>query len=57
MAEYLRKESGKDYIEVVSSDDDDDDYVDVENAEVEAEVHDITKCKALTLFNKLVNLK
>ena len=57
MAEYLRKESGKDYIEVVSSDDDDDDYVDVENAEVEAEVHETTKCKALTLFNKLVNLK
>ena len=56
MAEYLRKESGKGYIEVVSSDDDDD-YVDVENAEVEAEVHEITKCEALTLFNKLVNLK
>ena len=56
MAEYLHKESGKDDIEVVSSNDDDDD-VDVGNAEVEAEVHEITTCRALRLLDKLVNLK
>ena len=54
MAEYLRKKPGKDDIEVVSSDDDN---VDVGNAEVEAEVHKITTCEALTLLDKLVNLK
>ena len=41
---------------MVSSDDNDDD-VDTENAEVEAEVHEITICEALTLLDKLVNLK
>ena len=51
-----REESGKDDIEVVSSDDDDDD-VDVGNAEVETEVHEIITCEALTLLDKLVNLK
>ena len=56
MAEYLRKESGKDDIEVVSSYDDDDD-VDVGNAEVEAEVYVIATCETLTLLDKLVNLK
>ena len=56
VAENLRKESGKDDIEVVSSDGDDDD-VDVGNAEVEAEVHEITTCEALTFLDKLVNLK
>ena len=56
VAEYLHKESGKDDIEVVSSNDDDDD-VDVGNAEVEAEVHEITTCGALRLLDKLVNLK
>ena len=56
MAEYLHKESGKEDIEVVSSDDDDDD-VDVENAEVEVEVHEINTWEALTLLGKLVNLK
>ena len=56
VAEYLRKESGKDDIEVVSSYDDDDD-VDVGNAEVEAEVYVIATCEALTLLDKLVNLK
>ena len=43
------------YIEVVSSDDNDDD-VDVRNAGVEAEIHEITTYKALTLLDKLVNL-
>ena len=60
MAEYLRKESGKDDIEVVSSDDDDDvrpTSTYVGNANVEAEVHEITTCEALTLLDKLVNLK
>ena len=52
MAEYLRKESGKDDIEVVSSDD-----IDVGNAQVEVEVHEVTTCEALTLLDKLVNLK
>ena len=52
VAEYLRKESGKDDIEVVSSDD-----IDVGNAQVEVEVHEVTTCKALTLLDKLVNLK
>ena len=56
VAEYLRKESGKDDIEVVSSYDDDDD-VDVGNAEVEAEVYVIATCETLTLLDKLVNLK
>ena len=56
MAEYLHRESGKDDIEVISSDDDDDD-VDVGNAEVEMEVHEITTCEALTLLGKLFNLK
>ena len=51
-----REESGKEDIEVVSSDDDDDD-VDVGNAEVETEVHEIITCEALTLLDKLVNLK
>ena len=55
MTEYLRKKSGKDDIEVVSSDDDEDD-VDVGNAMVEAEIHEITTCKALILLDKLVNL-
>ena len=41
------------YIEVVSSDDNDDD---VRNAGVEAEIHEITTYKALTLLDKLVNL-
>ena len=41
---------------MLSSDDDDDD-VDVENAEMEVEVHEITTCKALSLLDKLVNLK
>ena len=57
VAEYLHKESGKDDIEVVSSNDDDDDDVDVGNTEVEAEVHEITTCGALRLLDKLVNLK
>ena len=60
MAEYLRKESGKDDIEVVSSDDDDDvrpTSTLVGNANLEAEVHEITTCEALTLLDKLVNLK
>ena len=56
VAEYLRKESEKDDIEVLSSGNDDDD-VNVGNAEVEAEVHEITTCEALTLLDKLVNLK
>ena len=56
VTEYLRKESGKDDVEVVSSDKYDDD-VDVRNAEVEAEVHEVTTCEAFTLFYKLVNLK
>ena len=56
MAEYLHKESGKEDIEVVSSDDGDDD-VDVENAEVEVEVHEINTWETLTLLGKLVNLK
>ena len=43
-------------MEVVSSDDDDDD-VDVGNAQVETEVHEIITCEALTLLDKLVNLK
>ena len=55
VTEYLRKKSGKDDIEVVSSDDDEDD-VDVGNAMVEAEIHEITTCKALILLDKLVNL-
>ena len=37
--------------------DDDDDDVDIGNAGVEAEVHKITTCEALTLLDKLVNLK
>ena len=41
---------------MVSSDDDDDD-VDVGNAQVETEVHEIITCEALTLLDKLVNLK
>ena len=41
---------------MLSSDDDDDD-VDVGNAEMEVEVHEITTCKALSLLDKLVNLK
>ena len=56
VAEYLRKESEKDDIEVVSSGNDDDD-VNVGNAEEEAEVHEINTCEALTLLDKLVNLK
>ena len=56
VAEYLRKESEKDDIEVVSSGNDDDD-VNVGNAEEGAEVHEITTCEALTLLVKLVNLK
>ena len=56
VAEYLRQESEKDDIEVVSSGNDDDD-VNVGNAEEEAEVNEITTCKALTLLDKLVNLK
>ena len=56
MTEYLRKKSGKDDIEVVSSDDDEDD-VDVGNTMVEAEIHEITTCKALILLDKLANLK
>ena len=56
VAEYLCKESGKDDMEVVSSDDDDDD-TNVGNAEVEVEVYEITTCKAFTLLDKLVNLK
>ena len=56
VTEYLRKESEKDDIEVVSSGNDYDD-VNVGNAEVEAEVHEITTCEALTLLDKLVNLK
>ena len=47
-------ESGKDDIEVVSSDDNDD--VNVANAEVEAEVDEITIWEALTLLDDLVNL-
>ena len=52
--------SGKDDIEVVSSDDDDDvrpTSTLVGNANLEAEVHEITTCEALTLLDKLVNLK
>ena len=56
VAEYLRKESGEDDIELVSSDNDDDD-VDVGNTEVELEFHKITTCEALTLLDKAVNLK
>ena len=56
MAEYLRKESGEDDIEVVSSDDDDNN-VDLRNTDVEAEVHEIATCEALTLLDKLVNMK
>ena len=56
VSEYLHKESGKDEIEVVSSNDDDDDVY-FGNAEVEAEVHEITTCGALRLLDKLVNLK
>ena len=41
------------YIEVVSSDDNDDD---IRNAGVEAEIHEITTYKALTLLDKPVNL-
>ena len=41
---------------MVSSDDDGDD-VNIGNAEVEAEVLQITTCEALTLLDKLVNLK
>ena len=41
---------------MVSSDDDGDD-VNIGNAEVEAEVLQITSCEALTLLVKLVNLK
>ena len=39
------------------SSDDDDDNIDVGDAEVEAGVHEITTYKALTLLDKLVNLK
>ena len=56
VAEYLRKESGKDDIEVVSSDGDDNN-VDLGNTDVEAEVHEITTCEALILLDKLVNMK
>ena len=52
--------SGKDDIEVVSSDDDDDvrpTSTLTGNANLEAEVHEITTCEALTLLDKLVNLK
>ena len=31
--------------------------MDVGNAEVEAEVHEITTCEALTFLDKIVNLK
>ena len=48
-------ESGKDDIEVVLSDDNDDN-VNVANAEVEAEVDEITIWEALTLLDDLVNL-
>ena len=40
---------------MVSSGDDDD--VHVGNAEVEAEVHELTTCKALAVLHKVVNLK
>ena len=52
--------SGKDDIEVVSSDDDDDvrpTSTLAGNANLEAEVHEITTCEALTSLDKLVNLK
>ena len=45
---------------MVSSDDDDDvrpTSTLVGNANLEAEVHEITTCEALTLLDKLVNLK
>ena len=56
MAEYLSKESGKDVIEVVSSDGVGND-IDVEKAKVEAGVHEIMTWEALTLLDKLINLK
>ena len=56
VTEYLHKESEKDDIEVVQSDDEDDD-ADIGNVEVEAEVHEITTCKALTLLDKVVTLR
>ena len=56
MAEYLSKESGKDVIEVVSSDGVGND-IDVGKAKVEAGVHEIMTWEALTLLDKPINLK
>ena len=44
-------------IKTIDNCDDDDDDVNIGNAEVEVEVHQITTCEALTLPDKLVNLK